>query len=71
MNMFRMGGQKLPPIPYLISTMVATKKPRHPPEDEREIKRDDAINELPPDQRKGEVSCQLGNLNRRQNKTTS
>lgn len=50
-----MGGTKLPPIPYLLSNMVTQKNVRKPPEDERDIKRDDELASLPPLLRREEV----------------
>ncbi len=54
-----MGGTRLPPIPYLLSNMVTKKAPRKPPDDERDIKRDDELSDLPPEVRREEVrpSC--------------
>ena len=56
-QMLRMGlgGIKLPPITYLVSQFVTSKRPRKAPEDERELKRDDELNDLPVDVRKEEV----------------
>ena len=50
-----MGGTRLPPIPYLLSNMVTKKAPRKPPDDERDIKRDDELGDLPPEVRREEV----------------
>ena len=50
-----MGGTRLPPIPYLLSNMVTKKAPRKPPDDERDIKRDDELKDLPPEVRREEV----------------
>jgi len=50
-----MGGTRLPPIPYLLSNMVTKKAPRKPPDDERDIKRDDELSDLPPEVRREEV----------------
>jgi hypothetical protein len=44
-NMLR--GQRLPPIPHLLSIMVQPKQPRRYPEDERDIMREDEIAALP------------------------
>ncbi|KAK9917294.1 hypothetical protein WJX75_002892 [Coccomyxa subellipsoidea] len=40
-------GQRLPPIPHLLSVMVQPKQPRKYPEDERDIMREDEIAALP------------------------
>ena len=53
-QMFRMG-QRLPPIPHLLSVMVQPKKPRRYPDDEAEIKREDQIARLPDDERRKEA----------------
>ncbi len=53
-QMFRMG-QRLPPIPHLLSVMVQPKKPRRYPDDEAEIKREDQITRLPDDERRKEA----------------
>jgi hypothetical protein len=53
MQMFR--GQKLPPITHLLGSMTKPKKPRHYPEDEREVKMPDELKELPENQRLAEV----------------
>jgi len=44
-QMFRMG-QRLPPIPHLLSVMVQPKAPRQFPDEEADIKRDDQIARL-------------------------
>ena len=41
-QMFRLG-QRLPPIPHLLSVMVQPKAPRRFPDDEADIKRDDQL----------------------------
>ncbi|KAK9820840.1 hypothetical protein WJX81_004481 [Elliptochloris bilobata] len=48
-QMFRMG-QRLPPIPHLLSVMVQPKAPRRFPDDEADIKRDDQIARLATDE---------------------
>lgn len=53
-----MGGTKLPPIPYILSNMVTQKNVRKPPDDERDIKRDDELADLPPLLRREEVRSQ-------------
>ncbi|CAL8463774.1 g3308 [Coccomyxa elongata] len=40
-------GQRLPPIPHLLSVMVQPKQPRKYPEEERDIMREDEIAALP------------------------
>lgn len=50
-----LGGIKLPPITYLVSQFVTSKRPRKAPEDERELKRDDELDDLPAEVRKEEV----------------
>lgn len=34
-QMAQMGGQKIPPLPYLLSNMIQSKTPRKAPDDER------------------------------------
>eukprot|EP00887_Chlorella_sp_A99_P001797 scaffold19.g1797.t1 len=47
-NPYLMGmGMKVPPLGWLLSRLVAFNGPRKPPEDEREILRDDEIKRLP------------------------
>ena len=47
-QMFRLG-QRLPPIPHLLSVMVQPKAPRRFPDDEADIKRDDQIGRITSD----------------------
>jgi hypothetical protein len=45
------GGMKVPPMGWLLSRLVDFRGPRKPPEDERELKRDDELDALPPAER--------------------
>ena len=54
-----MGGTRLPPIPYLLSNMVTKKAPRKPPDDERDIKRDDELKDMPAEVRREEVRFEV------------
>eukprot|EP00873_Tetraselmis_striata_P028343 jgi/Tetstr1/448607/TSEL_035856.t1 len=54
-QMAQMGGQKIPPLPYLLSNMIQSKTPRKAPDDEREIKSLEELNALPDDERKEEM----------------
>ncbi len=49
------GGQKIPPLPYLLNNMVQFRAPRKYPEEEREIKRGRDLKNLPEEQRAEEV----------------
>ena len=44
-------GMKVPPLGWLLSRLIDFRGPRKPPEDEREIKRDDEIDAMPPAER--------------------
>mmetsp|Transcript_21143 Transcript_21143/g.58671 ORF Transcript_21143/g.58671 Transcript_21143/m.58671 type:complete len:366 (-) Transcript_21143:146-1243(-) len=53
--MAQAGGQKIPPLPYLLSNVIQAKTPRKPPEDEREIKSMEELAKLPDEDRKMEL----------------
>lgn len=44
-------GMKIPPMGWLLSRLVDFRGPRKPPEDEREIKKDDELERMPPAER--------------------
>ena len=46
---------KVPPLGWLLSRLVDFRSPRKAPEDEREIKRDDEIRKLPPQEQTVQV----------------
>lgn len=52
-------GQRLPPIPHLLSVMVQPKQPRKFPEDERDIMREDEIAALPTEEERRREVCML------------
>ena len=47
-----MGGNKLPPIPYLLNSILAQKNVRKPDTEEREIMRDDELAAMEPSSRR-------------------
>jgi hypothetical protein len=50
-NPFGAGGMKVPPMGWLLSRLVDFRGPRKAPEEERELKRDDELEALPPAER--------------------
>lgn len=55
-QMGQMGaGQKIPPLPYLLSNMIQSKAPRKAPEEEREIKSMEEMSGLEEEERKAEM----------------
>ncbi|KAK9837680.1 hypothetical protein WJX74_002838 [Apatococcus lobatus] len=52
--MAMLRGQRIPPVPYLVSQMVQPHKPKKPADDEVELKHPDQIRKLPYSQQKEE-----------------
>ncbi|KAK9858808.1 hypothetical protein WJX84_002378 [Apatococcus fuscideae] len=52
--MAMLRGQRIPPVPYLVSQMVQPHKPKRPADDEGELKYPDQIKKLPYSQQKEE-----------------
>ena len=57
MQMMQFGGQKIPPLPYLLSNMVQFRTPRKYPEEERDIKRGRDLKKLAEEEQREEVSA--------------